>query len=338
MYGKLFRKVKQHQGGNYEISEMIRYILNKISNKDKIEDGDLYNESLGEDYEDQYNDYTKKIFEHISKYLISLFKKNDSNFQKHYENMKIKEENKFKGISIKKCEKISMEEYFLFLFMEKIDKLPIAQNILICSNETSVEEIQSFLYRAILCESNTLFAVEILESFSNFQHNKMYSYIYKLLSIKLEKYKKENKDKKIKDVDKSKSREYLDSYIVFIYKKLDNENAFKNELEKYVRKNQKEEKDKAQEDIQASFIARMSEEITMDKEKEKNLDDINLSKITNNSIQDDEDVSKSKIIISSDFEITKNIKVISSDVCGLGKSFKIKKMIQEAKKNIIIFL
>ena len=75
LYGKLFRKVKQHQGGNYEILEMIRYILNKINNKDKIQDGDLYNESLGEDYEDQYNDYTKKIFENISKYLISLFKR-----------------------------------------------------------------------------------------------------------------------------------------------------------------------------------------------------------------------------------------------------------------------
>ena len=75
LYGKLFRKVKQHQGGNYEILEMIRYILNKINNKDKIQDGDLYNESLGEEYEDQYNDYTKKIFENISKYLISLFKR-----------------------------------------------------------------------------------------------------------------------------------------------------------------------------------------------------------------------------------------------------------------------
>ena len=253
--------------------------------------------------------------------------------------MKIKEENKFKGISIKKCEKISMEEYILFLFMEKLDKLPITQNILICSNETSIEEIQSFLYRAKLCESNTLFAVEILESFSNFQHNKMYSYIDKLLSIKLEKYRKENKDKKSKDVDKSKSRQYLDSYIVFVYKKLGNENAFKNELEKYVKKNQKEEKDKAQEDIRASFIVRESQEITTDKdkEKEKNLDNINLSKISNNSIQDDDDVSKSKIIISPNFEITKNIKVISSDVCGLGKSFKIKKMIEEAKKKYYHF-
>ena len=86
--------------------------------------------------------------------------------------------------------------------LKKLDKLPIAQNLLICSNETSIEEIQSFLYRAILCEYNTLFAIEILESFTNFQHNKMYSYIDRLLSIKLEKCKKQNEKKK--GLDKSK--------------------------------------------------------------------------------------------------------------------------------------
>ena len=47
----------------------------------------------------------------------------------------------------------------------------------------------------------------------------MYRNIDKLLSIKLY-------------IDKS-------SYIIFDYNKLDNENAFKNEIEKYTRKNQK---------------------------------------------------------------------------------------------------
>ena len=98
--------------------------------------------------------------------------------------MLIKGEKEYKGIFIYKCEKVSMEQYILYLFEEKLEKLPIAQNILICSNETSFEEIQSFFYRAILCDYNTLFIVEILESFSNFQHNKMNIYINKLLSYK----------------------------------------------------------------------------------------------------------------------------------------------------------
>ena len=65
-----------------------------------------------------------------------------------------------------------MEESILYLFHEKLEKLPIEQNILICSNETSIEEMQSFFCRAILCDYNTLFIIEILESFSNFHDNK----------------------------------------------------------------------------------------------------------------------------------------------------------------------
>jgi hypothetical protein len=126
--------------------------------------------------------------------------------------------------------------------------------------------------------------------------------------------------KNIERLDKSKSREYLDSYIVFVYKKLENENAFKNELGKYTRK----EEVKKEEDIKQSIL------IT----KESQNLDINVSQISNknDSVQDDE-FSKSKIIIPPNFDIIKNIKVISSDVCGLGKSFKIKKEIdKEGKK------
>ncbi len=191
LYGKLFRKIKMHQEGNCEVLEIIRYILNKTDYKDTIEDGEPYNVKIGEDYETEFKDYTKKIFDNMSKYIISLFKKNNLDYQKHYENMLIKGEQKYNGIYIFKCENISMEQYILFLFHDKLDKLPIAQNILICSNETSIEEMQSFFNRAILCDYNTLFVIEILESFSNFQHNKMYSYIDKLLS-----YKFENSEKK----------------------------------------------------------------------------------------------------------------------------------------------
>ena len=54
-------------------------------------------------------------------------------------------------------------------------------------------------------------------------------------------------------------------YLVFVYNKLDNENAFKNEIEKYTRKNKKrKEEDKK--------YSRKSQEINMDKEKEKNSD------------------------------------------------------------------
>ena len=156
-----------------------------------------------------------------------LFEKNGLNYQKHYENILIQEKNKYRGFYIKKCNNCSMEEYMIYLFQEILKKLPIAQNILICSNETSIEEMQSFLYRSVLCDQNTLFIIEILESFSNFQHKKMYSFIDKLLSYKLD-------NSEIKNKNKLNTREYLNTCIYFIYKKLEDEEAFLNELNKYV--------------------------------------------------------------------------------------------------------
>ena len=142
---------------------------------------------------------------------MSLFKNNNLDLQKFYQNILIKEAKNLKGIYIEKCENLSMEEYIIYLFHENIGKLPIAQNILICSNETSDEELLSFLYRAIFCEYNTLFAIEILESFSKLQLKRMYSYIDKILFSKFEIYKKENKN-----INKLKPREYLNSCIFFV--------------------------------------------------------------------------------------------------------------------------
>ena len=334
LYGKLLRKVSQHQKGHCEIDDIIRYILNKTKvNKEQntIQDTDeKHVPYIGEKYEVDYKDYMEDIFKGISYYLRDLFKVNKLDYQKHYKNMEIKEEKKSdlengledddhqyrkykkKGISIIKCkEEQSMEENILSLFANRLDKLPIAQNVLICSRETTIEEIQSFLYRAIMCEFNTLFVLEILDSFSNFQHNKMYSYIDKLTSIKIEKYKNKNKDNKSKinkNIDKSNSSEYLDSYIVFIFKKLSNESAFKNEMNNYI-KNDKEDG----EELQPNY--------NDEENKMGDLDISNISFYTIRSIKND-DID----------DLINNIIVISSEVCGLGKSFRIKQNIKEEGK------
>ena len=291
LYGKLFRKIKLYQEGSCEIKELCRYILNKTNKDDRINEVNyIYNIQLDEDYEEQYKEYSKNIFKSISRYLIDLFMSNKTNYKEHYEKMIIKDEYKnIKGISIKKCKKHSIEEYNLYLFIKYLGKLPIAQNILICNKETSLEEMQSFLYRAILCDYNTLFLIEILESFSNIQLGKMFNIIDKLLEIKFQKYIKDNKD--INNINKETTKDYLNSYIVFIYKNIDNEFALKNQLEKYI-----------------------NNEID-------NLKNLNTG--INNFIHDN--------------GLLKKIRVISSDVCGLGKSFKIKKMINEENKRYYHF-
>jgi hypothetical protein len=305
LHGKFFRKVKLHQEGNCEILEIMRYILNNTNYTDTIKDGKIFNEPISEDLE-EYKESTKKIFDCISNYIISLFKNNGLDLKTHYESMKIKSDKNNRGIYLKKCTNISTEEKILSIFMEKLERLPIAQNILICSKETTIEEIQSFFYRAILCDQNTLFVVEILDTFSNFQHNKMYGYIDKLLSYKFNKAKKENKDNN--NMDKSRSKDYLDSCIIFVYKQLENEEAFKKELEKYI-------KTKEQKEVGDSNPKNLG---ILDDENNKKIEDLNISGIFNDSIN-----------IIKDADKLNKIKVISSDYCGLGKSFKIKKMLKE---------
>ena len=63
---------------------------------------------------------------------------------------------------------ISNEEYIINLFRDKITKLPIAQNVLMTCKETSSEKIQSFFHREILCNYNTLFVLEINDSYTDF--------------------------------------------------------------------------------------------------------------------------------------------------------------------------
>ena len=81
--------------------------------------------------------------------------------------MLIKEKKRYQGFYIIKYENESKEEFILNLFWNIIGQLPVEQNILINSKETSQEEIQAFFYRAILCDYNSLFVVQINDSFSD---------------------------------------------------------------------------------------------------------------------------------------------------------------------------
>ena len=106
-----------------------------------------------------------------------------------------------------------MEEDILQIFLDKIGKIPIAQNILISSKETSYEEMQAFFNRAILCKYNTLFVVEINGSFSNYQQRCMNIFIDKLLTYQ---YKLKEKNNDI-DIDKNDTYSYMNSCLIFIY-------------------------------------------------------------------------------------------------------------------------
>ena len=305
LYGKQFRSIMKHLESNLNINSFLRYIINNIDYNKQIKEGFKAIIRNARDFINQYELYNKNSLESISKYITSVFEMNGLTLEDHFNKMEIKfkelkrsssstslfsKDNKIcnnncKGIYLHECKNNSMEKYILNLYWDKLGELPIAQNILIANKETSPEEIQAFLYRAILCNYNILFIVEINDSFSDFQQGILNSYIANLLSEKYKNYIEETKE----DVDKKNTGKYLNSCIVFIYDKHNyNIASFLKEIEKY--------------DIQD---------------------------ISCNTIIDDKN---DKFLSDSG-----NILVITSDICGLGKSEKIKKIIKDENKRYFHF-
>ena len=285
LFGKQFRSIMKHLESDLNINSFIRFILNDKNDNKLINEGFKTIKRFAKDCIKQYELYNQNSLDGISTYITSLFKYNNNSLEEHYSNMRIvtADESKYKGIYLHQCENNSMEEFILNLFWDKLNKLPIAQNVMITNKETSSEEIQAFFHRAILCNFNTLFVVELNDSFSNYQQSIMNSYIDKLLTFKNQKYN-ELKDEK---EEKKNTRIYLDSCLVFVYDKNNNNiTSFLNEIIKL--------------DIQT-------------------FDDIHIN--TNKSYLTE----------------LKNISVITSDICGLGKSEKIKKIINDNNKKYFHF-
>ena len=291
LYGMLFINFVGYldSGSTEKVEDIFRYILNK--NKDEeIKKSNPLNPQI-KDYVQNYNDYNKNSFENISDYLTALFEINGTSLKKHYKSMLLLDHNRYKGIYLHECKENSIGKFIYELFLQKIGKRPIAQNILITSKETSNEEIQAYLYRAVLCDYNTLFVVEVNESLSEYQQGIMYNFLDELLIYRLGKYKSANKGI---NTEKGKTYEYLDSCIVFIYENKNKDLSIVNEIAKL---------DKQEIQIENDFSAT----------KEEN-----------------------KILLNKQID-TSNVVVISSDICGLGKSFKIKKMIKEKKQKYFHF-
>ena len=286
LFGKQFRSIMKHIKSDLNIDSFLRFILNNKNNNQEIKEGYKALKTNDIDYVKFYELYNQYSLDSISDYITTLFSHNNISIEQHYNEMQIisPDDKIYKGLFLHECENNSMEEFILNLYWDKIKLLPIAQNVLITNKETSSEQIQAFFHRAILCNYNTLYIIELNDSFNIYQQSIMNSYLDKLLTIKNEIYN-EGKDEII---EKKNTQIYLDSCIVFVYDKSNkNITSFLNEIKKL--------------DIQ------------------------HFESISN--------IEKNNKFLSE----LKNIKVITSDICGLGKSQKIKKTILDNNKKYFHF-
>lgn len=219
LYVIQLNSILKHLDSKIKIESIIRFILDNANDRDTINDGFIANNVTSHDYINNSNIYLDNIFENISKYLNSLFQNNGLSLKNHYKNMRIFTKEDYKGIYQIQSLSGTMENDILKIFLKLTGRLPVAQNILIINNDSLYEEIQSFLYRAIFCQYNILFIVEINETLQDNHKKNIDFLINKIFNEKKKKYNQENVG-----VDKNMTNEYIDSCIIFIYK--ENESLF----------------------------------------------------------------------------------------------------------------
>ena len=154
IYGRLFRILndKIFKGiGN------IDYLLKEISNNK------FKKELTGFKYVQNENKF-EELFNNISNYLLQTLELNQTSIEAILSKNIIKSEFKNKGIYRTPCPIGDFEKIVLQIYNHFTGNLPLPNTILLCNEDTTTEEIFSFLYRTILCQFHVLFTLVNIDS------------------------------------------------------------------------------------------------------------------------------------------------------------------------------
>ena len=161
----------------------------------------------------RYNNFIGNI-DNINNYLEKLFKENKIKLEEIYNLNKMKKDSYlYPGLyrKVKFGDNSDLINNILNIYINLTGNLPIMNTILICNEETNIEKIKSFLYRAVFCDNPILFLIANME--------------YLELSIR------QNIIKTLKFLCKLKNN-IFNSYLLFLYEKSDS--GIARELEKLI--------------------------------------------------------------------------------------------------------
>ena len=183
--------IKLHENATHKGTD-ISHLMNSVSlNKTN---------NLNIDY--LYN-YEMDSVQNINNFLAKLFKKNGINSDEIYNSNKVKEETCLVlGLyrKIKTGDNSDLINNILNIYLNITGNVPTINILLICNEETNLEQIKAFLYRAIYCNKPALFLIINMECLEF----KITTSIIKTLKML---YKAKNN--------------IINSYILFFYEKVD---------------------------------------------------------------------------------------------------------------------
>ena len=182
-----------------KIKSLINYMLN--------------NQIMEYDVKYDFQKKTDCIF-NINKYFELLLKENDVNLDKIYSiNQVLNTVGLAPGLyrSIKEGNYSDLSVDLIYLYLNLTGNFPIVNTLLFCNEETRVEEVKAFLYRALYCEKPILFVITNMEFLGLSATQNVLRTLKKI-------YKLRRKD--------------IKSYLIFIYEKADS--GLSRDLEKLI--------------------------------------------------------------------------------------------------------
>ena len=177
-YQKATAKKKQF----YELSKLMPFLI-YVTNELIVKNLESYS------YKKSQNPY-QDIIINCEMFLNKILKLNKLSYEAIFKDTIIEQKTKigrYKGIYTYFSENLEKDLFQIYKYFTFHN--PVAQNILLCNKDSTIEEITAFLYRSILCEFNSCFIIGGIECLNFEQRKNFLDLIYKLY---VENYRKMN--------------------------------------------------------------------------------------------------------------------------------------------------
>ena len=124
----------------------------------------------------QISDNIDKDLAKISHYLEMVFSENNITVEAILSPNMIKND-KYQGLFIVEVLEKSFEIEILNWYYRLTKNLPLSFTLLFCNEDTTDEELASFIYRALFCEYNVLFLIQNIENLSDNKRKKIINFL-----------------------------------------------------------------------------------------------------------------------------------------------------------------
>ena len=188
LYGRQFTLFKA--SSNISLEPFLKFLTN-----DSVEAKNLDKEIYEYDRSLSKDNYIC-LLENINKYLTNFLSKNNLTLEMIYQQNMVKKELDFVGLYtyLLEDDKIGevqkgIEEHILNWYYYLTGHPPMAQTVLLCNEETTSEEITSFLYRAFLCDFNVVFMMGKMELLTSEPRQTLTNLVNSLFTLREEKMK-----------------------------------------------------------------------------------------------------------------------------------------------------